>query len=266
MKKLSRIILIMVSALFVLTACGDDSGDLETLKIGASPDPHAKILEFIEDDLKEEGIQLEIQEFTDYFVPNMALAEGKIDANFFQHEPYLVDFIEEEDLDLISLGQTHVEPMALYSESIDDLASLKDGSEIAIPNDTVNGARALILLEENGLIKVDRDKGLNATEKDIIENPKDLQFNPLEAALMPKSLDDVDGAVINGNYALEAGLNPVHDGIIVEGEESPYANVIAVRTEDKSESKFVTLLRVLQSEKVSEFIEDEYNGAIVPAF
>lgn len=266
MKKLLKVLLISVLSLSIFTACSKDSGDKITIKIGASPDPHAKILELIKDDLKEEGIELEIQEFTDYVVPNIALAEKELDANFFQHEPYLIDFAEKEGLDLVSLGNTHVEPMALYSNSIKTLDDLKDGSKIGIPNDTVNGARALILLEANGLIKVDSDAGLNATERDVVDNPKNLKFVPLEAALLPPALKDVDAAVINGNYAIEAGLNPVKDGIIVEGEKSPYANIIAVRKGEEGEEKFKKLLKAIQSEKVKKFIEEEFDGAFVPAF
>lgn len=266
MKKISKIFLISVLSLSIFTACSKDSGSTTKLVIGASPDPHAKILELVKDDLKKEGIELEIQEFTDYVIPNKALAQKDLDANFFQHEPYLIDFAKKENLDLVSLGSTHVEPMALYSDDIKNTDDLKDGAEIAIPNDTVNGARALILLEVNGLIKVDKKAGLNATERDVIENPKNLKFTALEAALLPQALKDVDAAVINGNYAIEAGLNPVKDGIIVEGAESPYANIVAVRKGEEGEEKFKKLLKALQSEKVKKFIEEEFDGAFVPAF
>ncbi len=266
MKKLLKVLLVIALSLSIFTACSDESDDTTKLVIGASPDPHAKILELIKDDLKEEGIELEIQEFTDYVIPNKALAQNDLDANFFQHEPYLIDFAKEEGLDLVSLGSTHVEPMALYSEELKDIKDLKDGAEIGIPNDTVNGARALILLEVNGLIKVDKEAGLNATERDIIENPKKLEFTALEAALLPQGLKDLDAAVINGNYALEAGLNPVKDGLIIEGEESPYANIVAVRKGEEGEEKFKKLLEALQSEKVRKYIEEEGQGAFVPAF
>lgn len=266
MKKLSKVLLVLVLSLSIFTACSKDSASTTKLVIGASPDPHAKILELIKDDLKEEGIELEIKEFTDYVIPNKALAQKDLDANFFQHEPYLIDFAEKEGLDLVSLGNTHVEPMALYSNDLKDIKDLKDGAEIAIPNDTVNGARALILLQTNGLIKIDEKAGLNATERDLIENPKNLKFTALEAALLPQALKDVDAAVINGNYAIEAGLNPVKDGIVIEGEESPYANIVAVRKGEEGEEKFKKLLNALQSEKVRKFIEEEGDGAFVPAF
>ena len=271
MKKISIILLVLVLSLSLFTGCAKDtdvesSEDLTVIKIGATPDPHFKILELIKDDLKEDGIDLDIKEFTDYITPNEALEQKDLDANFFQHEPYLKDMVEEKDYDLVSIGNVHVEPMALYSETLKSLDELEDGAEIAIPSDNVNGARALILLEANGLIEVDKEAGLNATERDIIKNPKNLKFTALQAEIIPQALQDVDAAVINGNYALDAGLNPVKDGIIIEGEDSPYANIIAVRGDEAGEEKFKTLLKHLQSDKVRKFIEENYDGGVVPAF
>ncbi len=271
MKKTSIILLVIVLSLSLFTGCSSDSGEdsaeeLTVIKIGATPDPHFKILELIKDDLKEDGIDLDIKEFTDYVTPNVALEQEDLDANFFQHEPYLKDMVDEEGYDLVSIGNVHVEPMALYSESLNSLDEIEDGAEIAIPSDNVNGARALILLEANGLIEVDKDAGLNATERDITSNPKNLKFSALQAEIIPQALQDVDAAVINGNYAIDAGLNPVEDGLIIEGEESPYANIIAVRSEDAEDEKFKTLLKHLQSDKVKKFIEDNYDGGVVPAF
>lgn len=266
MKKILKVLSIVLLSLSVLTACSKDSGGGEKIKIGATPDPHFKILELIKDDLAADGVDLEIEEFTDYITPNVALAQKDLDANFFQHEPYLKDKVAEEGFELVSIGNVHVEPMALYSETIKDISDLKDGSEIAIPSDNVNGARALILLEVNGLIEVDKEAGLNATERDIVKNPKNLKFKALQAELIPKAIGDVDAAVINGNYAIDAGLNPVEDGLIIEGEESPYANIIAVRKGEEGEEKFKKLLKHLQSDKVKEFIEENYDGGVVPAF
>lgn len=266
MNKLFKSILVLVLTLTIFTGCSKETTDEVTIKIGASPEPHAKILELIKDDLKEDGINLDIQTFDDYIVPNMALEQGDLDANFFQHEPYLKEMVQEEDLDLVSIGNVHVEPMALYSNSLKDIGELKDGAEIAIPNDNVNGARALILLESNKLIEVDPDAGLNATERDVTKNPKNLKFTALEAVLIPKALEDVDAAVINGNYAIDAGLNPVKDGLIIEGEDSPYANIVAIRNGEENEEKFKILLKHLQSEKVKDFIEENYDGGVVPAF
>lgn len=266
MKKTLSIFLILSLTLISLTGCGNKSADPNKIRIGVSPDPHAKLVGIVVDDLKKQGIDVEIIEFTEYTTPNRALAEGELDANYFQHIPYLNDSIAKENLDLAILGSVHIEPMALYSNKISSIDDLKDNAEIAIPNDTVNGGRALLLLQANGLIKLNKNAGLEATEKDIIENKKNLKFNPLEAAYIPRVLDDVDAALINGNYALEAGLNPVEDGIIIESIDSPYPNIVAVRNGEGDEEKFVKLINALQSDKVKDYIEKNYNGGIVPAF
>ncbi|HZJ83555.1 MAG TPA: MetQ/NlpA family ABC transporter substrate-binding protein [Clostridia bacterium] len=266
MKKILSLILVLVVSLSLLTACGSSSDESASIIIGVSSEPHATLVELIVDDLKEEGIDVEIIEFTDYVTPNTSLDDGDIDANFFQHKPYLEDFVENQGMKLVSLGGVHIEPMALYSSSINSIEDLQDGSEISIPNDNVNGGRALLLLEANGLIKLDKDSGVEVTEKDIIDNPKNLKINPLEAAFLPRTLDEVDAAVINGNYALEAGLNPVDDGLIIEDADSPYVNVVVVRDGEEKEEKFIKLLKALQSDKVKAYIEDNYNGGVVPAF
>ncbi|NLY84909.1 MAG: ABC transporter substrate-binding protein [Tissierellia bacterium] len=266
MKKVLSLALILVLSLSLLIGCSSNSTELEKIKIGVSPEPHAKLVELVVDDLKKEGVEVEIVIFTDYITPNLSLDSGELDANFFQHEPYLNNHVAEEGLDIVSLGKVHIEPMALYSNKYKSVDELPDGATISIPNDTVNGGRALLLLEANGLIKLKEGVGVNATEVDIVENPKNLKFQALEAAILPVTLDDVDGAVINGNYALEAGLNPVKDGLIVEGGESPYANLVAVKAGQENEDKFVKLLKALQSEKVRKYIEETYQGAVVPAF
>lgn len=266
MKKVLSFALILVLSLSLLIGCSSNSTELEKIKIGVSPEPHAKLVELVVDDLKKEGVEVEIVIFTDYITPNLSLDSGELDANFFQHEPYLNNHVAEEGLDIVSLGKVHIEPMALYSNKYKSVDELPDGATISIPNDTVNGGRALLLLEANGLIKLKEGVGVNATEVDIVENPKNLKFQALEAAILPVTLDDVDGAVINGNYALEAGLNPVKDGLIVEGGESPYANLVAVKAGQENEDKFVKLLKALQSEKVRKYIEETYQGAVVPAF
>lgn len=266
MKKVLSLALILVLSLSLLIGCSSNSTELEKIKIGVSPEPHAKLVELVVDDLKKEGVEVEIVIFTDYITPNLSLDSGELDANFFQHEPYLNNHVAEEGLDIVSLGKVHIEPMALYSNKYKSVDELPDGATISIPNDTVNGGRALLLLEANGLIKLKEGVGVNATEVDIVENPKNLKFQALEAAILPVTLDDVDGAVINGNYALEAGLNPVKDGLIVEGGESPYAKLVAVKAGQENEDKFVKLLKALQSEKVRKYIEETYQGAVVPAF
>lgn len=269
MKKTLSIVLVLVLSLSLLTACGSGSeapDETASIIIGVSSEPHATLVELVVDDLKEEGVDVEIVEFTDYVTPNTSLNDGDIDANFFQHGPYLEDFVENQGMKLVSLGGVHIEPMALYSSSITSIEELKDGSEISIPNDNVNGGRALLLLEANGLIKLKEDAGLNATENDIVDNPKNLKINPLEAAFLPRTLDEVDAAIINGNYALEAGLNPVGDGLIIEDADSPYVNVVVVREGEEEEEKFTKLLNALQSDKVKTYIEENYDGGVVPAF
>ena len=264
MKKFISILLISLLTLTIV-GCSKEN-NTEVIKIGVTPEPHGRIVELIKDDLEKEGIKVEIVEFTDYVTPNMALADGDLDANFFQHEPYLNDFIEENNLDLISIGAVHLEPMGLYSTKYKSIDEIEDGAEIAIPNDATNGGRALLLLEKAGLIKLDDDAGILATEKDIVDNPKNLKFTPLEAAQLPRVLNDLDGAVINGNFALEAGLIPTKDAILLEDKDSPYANIVAVRSEEKDEEKFKKLMKALQSDEVKQFIEDNYEGGVIPAF
>ncbi|MGF7060347.1 MetQ/NlpA family ABC transporter substrate-binding protein [Brassicibacter mesophilus] len=268
MKKSLAIVLLITVLLsgFVLGGCQSKDDNSNILKVGATPMPHSQLLEKVKPQLKEQGIDLQIVEFTDYVKPNLALAEKEIDANFFQHLPYLESFAQEKNLELVSLGQVHVEPLGLYSNKLKSIDELKKGSIIAIPNDPTNGGRALILLQNNGIIKLNENAGLKATEKDIAENPKGLIFKPLEAAQLPRILDDVDGAVINGNYAIEAGLVPTKDALVLEGADSPYANIIAIRKGEENNTKLQALIKALQSEEIKKFIESEYNGGVVPAF
>ena len=266
MKKILSVFLILVLSLSVLAGCSPKQSENNEIKIGVTPEPHSKLVNLILDDLKAEGINVTIVEFTDYVQPNLALASGDLDANFFQHGPYFEDFIQKENLDLVSLGNVHVEPMALYSDSFTSADDLKDGAKIGIPNDTVNGGRALLLLESNGLIKLKEGVGVEATENDIVENPNNFKITALEAAALPSTLQDLDAAVINGNYAIAAGLNPIKDGLLVEGKDSPYANLVAVRAGEEKEDKFIKLLKALQSDKVKQYILENYDGGVVPAF
>ncbi|KNF07214.1 ABC transporter D-methionine-binding protein MetQ [Gottschalkia purinilytica] len=255
---------------------GNETKKEVVLKVGASPVPHSELLNLVKDDLKEQGIILEIKEFNDYVQPNIALNDKQLDANFFQHKPYLDEFIEAKGVDLVSLGQVHVEPLGLYSESIKSLDELKDGATIAIPNDPTNGGRALLLLQNQGLIKLKENAGLTATSNDIDKNPKKLKFEELDAAQIPRTLKDVDAAVINGNFALDAGLVPTKDALtvskdkkddlVLEGKESPYANIIAVRKGEENNENLKALLKALQSDKVKKYIEENYKGGVVPAF
>lgn len=238
----------------------------ETIKVGATPVPHAEILEFVAPALEEAGYTLEIIEFTDYVQPNLALDAGDIDANFFQHVPYLESFSSNRGLNLVSVGSVHIEPIGLYSETHSAVRSISNGATIAIPNDPTNGGRALLLLESAGLIQLASGVGLDATPIDVVENPLGLFFIELEAAQLPRALADVDAAVINTNYAIEAGLNPVDDALLIETSDSPYANIVVVRAGDEATPATLALVAALQSEAVSEFILETYEGAVVPAF
>ncbi len=246
-----------------------------TLKIGASPVPHAEILAAVKETLAEKGINLEVIEFTDYVQPNTALEDGSLDANFFQHFPYLDDFNKarlEEDknwTELVPLVYTHFEPMAIYGGKTKTLAEIKEGAKIAVPNDATNEARALLLLQANGLFKITEGKGLEATAKDIVENPNKIQVVELEAAQVARSLADVDFAVINGNYALEAGLTAA-DVLAAESAESEaaqkYANLVAIRKGDDELPQFKALAEALTSESVKKILEDTYQGSVAPVF
>lgn len=263
MKKL--IIGLMLTLSLALVGCGNGN-DEKTITVGASPEPHSKILEQVKDDLKNEGYELKIKDYSDYVQPNLAVENGEIDANFFQHEPYLENFIKERGSELISVGKIHIEPMGLYSKKIKSLDELQKGAKISIPNDATNGGRALLLLEKNNLIKLDEKAGYNATEKDIVENPKEIKIQALEAAQLSRTLDDVDASVINGNYALEADFNPVKDAIILEEKNSPYANVLVVKKGNENQEKIKALVKALQSDKVKKYIEDNYDGGVIPSF
>lgn len=236
------------------------------LKVGATPVPHAEVLEFVKPHLAAEGIDLQIVVFNDYVLPNLALSDGELDANYFQHIPYLETFSADHRLDLEVLVKVHIEPIGLYSSRISSLDQLPDGAQIAIPNDVTNGGRALLLLQEAGLITLRPGAGLEATVLDIVENPKRLRFRELEAAMLPRALADVDAAVINTNFALEAGLNPVKDALIIEGEESPYANVVAVRKGDTANPALQKLAEALTRPEVRAFFLETYGGAVVPVF
>ncbi len=261
-----KIIALLTFVLILASLVGCGAPKEKTLKVGASPVPHAELLKLVQEDLKAEGIQLEIIEYTDYVQPNLALASKDIDANFFQHLPYLDNFNAENKLDLVSLGTTHVEPLGLYSKKYKEVSEIPDGATLALPNDPTNEGRALLLLQANNLIKLNPEAGLLATVKDITENTKNLNFKELEAAQLPRLLADFDGAIINGNFAIEAKLSPLNDALLVEGAESPYANIIAVRKDDVKREDLQKLLKALQSEKVKEYILSHYDGGVLPAF
>lgn len=239
------------------------------LKVGATPEPHAEILNLVKDDLAEKGITLKVMEFTDYVTPNDAVESGDLDANFFQHIPYLESFNKEKGYHLVNAGGIHVEPFALYSKKVTDISQLtkKKKAKIAIPNDPTNEARALLLLQEAGLITLKKNAGITATTLDIAKNPFKLKFSEIGAATLPRVLDDVDAAVINGNYAIPAGLSAKKDGLFVEGSSSPYVNVIAVKAGNENRPEIQALVEALKSEKVREFISQKYpNGEVVAVF
>lgn len=238
-----------------------------SIKVGATPEPHAEILELIKADLKAEGIDLKIIEFTDYVTPNEAVESGEIDANYFQHIPYLESFNTERGFHLVNAGGIHVEPIALYSKKVKSLSALKNKARIAIPNDPTNEGRALLLLADAGLITLDPKAGIQATVQDITSNPKKLKFTEVEAASLPRVLADVDAAVINGNYAIPAGLSAKKDGLFVEGSSSPYVNIIAVKAGNENSAAIKALVKALQSDKVRKYIDDTYpNGEVVVVF
>ncbi|MDR1248984.1 MAG: MetQ/NlpA family ABC transporter substrate-binding protein [Treponema sp.] len=242
-----------------------DAGNAK-LKVGATPVPHAELLNLIREDLAAQGIDLEVVEFTDYVTPNTALIAGDIDANFFQHVPYLASNAEWSNL-LVSAFGVHVEPFGLYSSSVANIAAIKEGAVIAIPNDPSNGGRALLLLQAAGLLTLKAGTGITATPLDIAVNPRKLQFRELEAAQLPRSLADVDAAAINGNYALEAGLNPAKDALIIEGAESPYVNIVVVKKGAETDSRIQALGAALRSAKVKEYINKTWSdGSVVAIF
>ena len=238
----------------------------EKLSVAATPVPHAELLEHVKPALASQGIELDIKVFTDYVQPNRQVADGQIDANFFQHRPYLNSFNKEHDTKLVAVGQVHVEPFGAYSSKIKSLDELKEGAQVAIPNDPSNGARALLLLQKQGLIKLKDPANILATSRDIAENPRKLKFRELEAATLPRVLPDVDLALINTNYALEAGLNPVKDALFIEGSDSPYANLVVTTAGKKDSAAIQKLVKALNTADVKAFIEQKYKGAIVPAF
>lgn len=245
---------------------GDEPTEREKIVIGVTPNPHEPLVKLVVDDLKDQGIDVEISVFNDYYTPNPLLNDGELDANFFQHIPFFENDVAENNLKLEILGGIHIEPMGVYSTKIESLAELKDGDEVLIPNDTVNGGRALLLLQAEGVIELKDGGTVNSTERDIIKNDKNLSFVPLEAAAIPRSYQDAAVGIINGNYALDNDLNPVEDAIVLEGASSPYVNIIAVRDGDAALPKFQALLAALQSDEVKAYIESEYSGSVVPAF
>lgn len=254
-----------------LTGCGaQKQGPVKegSIVVGASPSPHAQILEAVSEQLAQKGYQLEIKEFTDYIMPNTALEDGELDANFFQHQPYLTDFNEKNGTKLVSAAAIHFEPLGIYGRKTADLADLPEGAQIAVPNDTTNEARALWLLQAQGIIEVDEQAGLEATKQDITSNPKNVEIVEMEAAQLPRALADVDFAVINGNYAVAAEI--ADQVLVTEDKDSEaakqYANIVAVREGDENREDIKALVEALQSDGVKAYIEETFGSTVIPVF
>ncbi|MFZ6755273.1 MetQ/NlpA family ABC transporter substrate-binding protein [Undibacterium sp. Dicai25W] len=239
----------------------------DVLTIAASPVPHAEILEFIKPQLAKEGVDLKVKVFTDYIQPAVQVNEKHLDGNFFLHQPYLNEFKKSHSNDIeVPVAKVHVEPFAAYSTKYKKVADIPNGATVAIPNDPSNSGRALLLLAKQGLLTLKDPTNISATKKDIIANPKNLKFKELEAATLPRVLNQVDLALINTNYAIEAKLNPVKDSLFIEDANSPYANLLVARDDNKNSPAFKKLIAALQSPEVKKFIEEKYKGAVVPAF
>ena len=242
------------------------SAHAETLTVAASPVPHAEILEFVKPALAKEGVDLKVKVFTDYIQPNVQVAEKRLDANFFQHQPYLDEFNKAKGTNLVSVAGVHLEPLGAYSSKHKKLEDLPGGANVVIPNDATNGGRALLLLAKAGLIKLKDSNNILSTVKDITENPKDLKIRELEAATIPRVLTQVDLALINTNYALEAKLDPSKDALVIEGNDSPYVNILVSRADNKDSDAMKKLAAALHSPEVKQFITEKYKGAVLPAF
>lgn len=267
-KKAVSVILSLVLAVGALTACGSKETDDKVIKVAATSVPHAEILAAAKPILAEQGWDLQVTEFQDYVQPNEVVEAGEFDANFFQHTPYLDSFNEEKGTHLVNVGEIHYEPLGIYPGTESDLSAVSDGAEIAIPNDTTNEARALLLLQDNGLITLKDGAGIEATVNDIAENPHNLKFNELEAAQISRILPEVAFAVLNGNYALEAGLNADSDAIAIETSDSEaaktYVNIIVVKEGNEDNAGVKALVEVLKSDAIKDFIKETYQGSVVP--
>lgn len=272
MKKTALLLTACSVLALALAGCGDKKADQApaaakevTITVGATPVPHADILKVAAPELKKQGVNLKVIEFTDYVKPNLALADKEIDANYFQHVPYLESFAKDRKLNLSVLCSVHIEPMAVYSKTIKDLKAVPDGAKVAIPNDPTNGGRALKVLSDAGLFSLKPGVGISGTPADVINNTHNLKIVEMEAAVLPRALDDVTLAVINSNYALGVGLNPAKDSLFIESTDSPYANVVVIRTGDNREA-LSKLAQVMHSQVVRDYILKQYKGAVYPTF
>jgi D-methionine transport system substrate-binding protein len=256
----------MKKLIAAFTAVAAFSAHAETLTVAATPVPHAEILEFVKPALAKEGVDLKVKVFTDYIQPNVQVAEKRLDANFFQHQPYLDEFNKAKGTDLVAVTGVHLEPLGAYSSKLKDLKDLPSGANVVIPNDATNGGRALLLLAKAGVITLKDPTNILSTVKDIATNPKDLKIRELEAATIPRVLTQVDLALINTNYALEAKLDPSKDALVIEGNDSPYVNILVSRPDNKDSDAMKKLAAALHSPEVKQFITEKYKGAVLPAF
>ncbi len=258
----------LIAATFALAACGRSGGEAgsERLTVAATAVPHAEILEVVKPILEKEGLQLDVRVFNDYVQPNDQVAQKQIDVNYFQTEPYLDAYNRDRGSQLVTIVGVHIEPFGAYSRRFKSLADLPQGAEVAIPNDPSNNSRALILLDKAGVIKLKDPSNALSTQRDIIENPKQLKFRELDSAMLPRVLEQVDLAMINTNYALDAGLNPTQDALVIESKDSPYVNFLVGRPDNKDDPRVQKLAKALTSPEVKAFIEQKYHGAVLPAF
>lgn len=272
LKRLWSVGVVAVAFSLLVTGCGGEQASktkVETpqeIKIGVTAGPHAEIMEVVQKEAEKQGLKIKLVEFSDFIQPNVALVNKELDANEYQHKPFLDSMNQERGYTLTAIGKTVILPMAVYSNKYKNLKEVPAGSTITIPNDPTNGGRALLLLQQNKLIKLKADAGIKATAADIIENLKNYKIVELEAAQIPRSLADTDLACVNTNYALTVGLNPIKDSLAVEDKESPYSGVLVVRAEDKDNLVYKKVLAIIQSEPVRKFINEKYQGSILPSF
>ena len=255
-----------VAALSAAVLCSVSAANAGEISVGVTPVPHGEIMEFVKPIVAKQGVDLKIVEFNDYVQPNLATDDGELDANYFQHRPYLEEFTKDHGINLVEVATVHIEPMGVYSKQIKEINELKDGAVIAIPNDLTNGGRALLLLNKAGVITLEDPTDITATVMDIKDNPKNIEIRELEAAQLPRALEDVDAAVINTNFAMQADLIPQRDAIVIEGADSPYVNILVANPESAQKEDMKILIKAVQSEETKAFIEKQYKGAVLPAF
>ena len=249
----------IVAALSAAVLCSVSAANAGEISVGVTPVPHGEVMEFVKPIVAKQGVDLKIVEFNDYVQPNLATDDGELDANYFQHRPYLEEFTKDHGINLVEVATVHIEPMGVYSKQIKEINELKDGAVIAIPNDPTNGGRALLLLNKAGVITLEDPTDITATVMDIKDNPKNIEIRELEAAQLPRALEDVDAAVINTNFAMQADLIPQRDAIVIEGADSPYVNILVANPESAQKEDMKILIKAVQSEETKAFIEKQYN-------